>query len=123
MESYVWNKRPLLVVAPDPESPTVRAQRAALADAVTGFRARDMVLIEVLDQAVWIDGVKAKRDDAAALSKRYDVAEAETAVLLVGKDGGVKQRRSGVLEPRDLFGLIDTMPMRQREMRTDSASQ
>lgn len=122
MESFVWNKRPLLVFAPDPESPTLRAQRATLADAAPGFRARDMVLIEVLDDAVWIDGVKSEREAATELRSRYGVAEVETAVLLVGKDGGVKLRRNGVLEPRDLFGLIDTMPMRQREMRTDSTS-
>lgn len=81
-----------------------------------------MVLIEVLDDAVWIDGVKSEQEAAAELRSRYGVAEVETAILLVGKDGGIKLRRNGVLEPRDLFGLIDTMPMRQREMRTDSTS-
>lgn len=36
-------------------------------------------------------------------------------VLLIGKDGGIKNRSSS-LELRKLFALIDTMPMRQAEM-------
>jgi hypothetical protein len=36
-------------------------------------------------------------------------------VILIGKDGGVK-RRAQDLDLDDLFGLIDTMPMRRREM-------
>jgi len=37
-------------------------------------------------------------------------------VLLIGKDGGVKLRSSGPVSMKDLFGLIDSMPMRQQEM-------
>ena len=37
-------------------------------------------------------------------------------VLLIGKDGGVKDRRSE-LELESILGQIDQMPMRRREMR------
>ena len=39
-------------------------------------------------------------------------------LLLLGKDGGVKLR-SSTASLEDVFSLIDTMPMRRREMRDD----
>ena len=39
--------------------------------------------------------------------------------VLVGKDGGVKHRWSAIVEPAEIFGLIDAMPMRIREMQEE----
>jgi hypothetical protein len=36
--------------------------------------------------------------------------------LLIGKDGGVKLRSSEPVSVKDIFGLIDSMPMRRQEM-------
>ncbi len=38
-------------------------------------------------------------------------------VMLIGKDGGVKKRKTTLLTPEELFDIIDAMPMRQSEMR------
>ena len=38
-------------------------------------------------------------------------------VALVGKDGGVKRRWLSIPTQKDIFSLIDAMPMRMREMR------
>lgn len=42
--------------------------------------------------------------------------DTETNVVLIGKDGGIKQEGKH-LDLQGLFDLIDTMPMRQLEMR------
>lgn len=42
----------------------------------------------------------------------------EERVLLIGKDGGIKSRESS-LDLEAIFGRIDSMPMRVREMRND----
>ena len=39
------------------------------------------------------------------------------AVVLVGKDTGVKMRRREPVAAGELFSIIDAMPMRRREMR------
>lgn len=44
-------------------------------------------------------------------------ADGPTQVLLVGKDGGVKVRQQGDVEPKALFDTIDRMPMRQSAQR------
>jgi hypothetical protein len=38
-------------------------------------------------------------------------------VILIGKDGGEKLSREEGTTLGEIFGLIDTMPMRRREMR------
>jgi hypothetical protein len=39
----------------------------------------------------------------------------------IGKDGGVKLRSAEPVAAGDFFALIDTMPMRRREMRERAA--
>ena len=41
---------------------------------------------------------------------------AGSQVLLIGKDGGVKLRSTEPVSTDELFALIDSMPMRRREM-------
>jgi putative N-acetylmannosamine-6-phosphate epimerase len=38
-------------------------------------------------------------------------------VILIGKDGGVKKRKTELMTTEELFAIIDSMPMRQSEMR------
>ena len=56
----------------------------------------------------------------AARRERPELGVSEHAtfeVLLVGKDGGVKLRRDEPVTVFEISTLIDTMPMRQKEMR------
>jgi len=36
---------------------------------------------------------------------------------LIGKDGGIKHTFKKPIDPKELFGLIDSMPMRKTEMK------
>lgn len=38
-------------------------------------------------------------------------------VILIGKDGSVKKRKTELMTTEELFAIIDSMPMRQSEMR------
>lgn len=52
------------------------------------------------------------------LKKKYALGTKELCWVLIGKDGGSKVRREGIVPDWDeLFGIIDAMPMRAREMR------
>ncbi len=95
-----WGHRPILVFA-EPGDPRLDAQiarfeaeRAALEDR------ENLVIVDTLARS--------------ALRDRF--APAGFTVILVGKDGGEKFRRDAVVDPETLHALIDTMPMRQREM-------
>ena len=51
------------------------------------------------------------------MDEYFTPVPAETAVLLIGKDGTLKARSSD-LDLEATFGLIDRMPMRRAEMRS-----
>jgi len=57
------------------------------------------------------------RGTARELRKRFSPASRGLTVVLVGKDGEEKKRWQRVVEPQEIFDLIDTMPMRQDEAK------
>lgn len=116
MTEYLWRNRPLIVFAPHSEHPILASQREALSGYSGELRDRDMVVIEVVSDDVTIDGYAAKNLKAAEMRKRYGLRSSDTVALLVGKDGGVKLRRSHALSVQTLLETIDAMPMRRQEM-------
>ena len=101
LASYRWEARPILVFS-TPDDPR-------LADQIRLFDAAEADLAD-RDNVIFVD-----TDPTSALRARYR-PEGFT-VILIGKDGGEKLRRQRVVAPSELNALIDTMPMRRREMR------
>mgnify|MGYP000181591071 CR=1 FL=1 len=55
--------------------------------------------------------------DVEALRRRFGIEKNRFTVVLVGKDGGVKLVAHRDADLQSIFNLIDSMPMRQQEMR------
>ena len=72
------------------------------------FADRNLVHIDLLQGS----------EDFDEMSQQFSVSSTGFQLLLLGKDGGVKLR-SSTASLEDIFSLIDTMPMRKREMRDD----
>lgn len=102
MKDYRWKNRVLLTFG-NPTSDKLRDQKAILATDPDGLEDRDLVILEP--------------PQTNTLAKRYKVDPKNFTVILVGKDGGEKLRQQEPVTLDQLFGLIDQMPMRQREMR------
>ncbi|MEM9104813.1 MAG: DUF4174 domain-containing protein [Pseudomonadota bacterium] len=117
IDLWAWQYRPLIVVAPDAEDPRLLEQRTQLSGLQDQLRDRDMAVVELVGgQARTIAG-PAVEIDVARLVERLGLSVDRFEVLLVGKDTGIKLRSSEPVIATDLFGLIDGMPMRRREMR------
>lgn len=100
LAEYRWKNR-LLLWQSDSADFTRQFQKTW--NAVTGECAeRDLLVLPV---------------DSADLRTQLDVGPGSTIVLLVGKDGGVKERWDDQVDPQTVFALIDAMPMRRSEMR------
>ena len=54
---------------------------------------------------------------SAAHSVGDVLGDVEFEAVLVGKDGGVKDRYREIVDPSAIFPFIDAMPMRMDEMR------
>ena len=118
LDGLRWERRPLLVFAPSAEAPLAVALGAALGRADVGLFARDMIVIEVYgDDSAQADGAPLPTGTAAHLRQRFAVAATDELVVLLGKDGGEKLRTTSP-DLDAVFSLIDTMPMRRREMNS-----
>lgn len=117
---YAWSHRLVLVFAPDDDE---RRQHALpQEDLVDGVKDRDLLIWFVGPEAIspWAENSDmALADEPAELRERFNIGPDDFTVILLGKDGTEKERW---YEPpgwrRSIFPLIDSMPMRQREMTT-----
>ena len=106
LAAYRDKARVLVVLAPTATDPSLLRQREIFAAMKEGAGERDLALLEAIGSG----------EQARALRRLFGLDESFHAVL-VGKDGGDKLTASNPLGADQLFPLIDSMPMRQREMR------
>lgn len=100
--------RHLLLFAADPTDPDLVFVRRDL------DRNREAVAERHLAIHVFIgDGGD---EDAAAARTRYRLDPGAFCMILVGKDGGEKRRDHQAVPVEEIFALVDSMPMRRREM-------
>lgn len=113
-----WESRVLLVFAESDDADEVAAMQAALQSFEPEMIERDLKVGWLLvDGDSRLDDRTIDREQANALRQRTRVDAGSFAVLLIGKDGGVKARYDQVPDLRSVFALIDGMPMRRQEMR------
>lgn len=126
-DRWRWKHRVLLVWSTEEAAHDQAVE--GVREAWAGWTSRDMILVlltptggfEVQD---FIDGGPVGagfgRLDSKAIATRFGISiEDGIRTALVGKDGGVKERWPRVVEPAEVFDLVDAMPMRMREMRED----
>jgi len=107
-----WEKRVLLVSAPDPNDPSLNEQRRIIARWRAGAEERDITIVEVIG-----DNVAGASNSAATLRQRYRLPIAGFTVTLIGKDGGSKLRGTRPISAATLEEVIDAMPMRRHGKR------
>jgi hypothetical protein len=118
LEPYTWQNRLLLVFAPRADDPRLQRQNQLLDEVESDLVDRDLVVIRLApDAPVTVDSVLAADASPADLYRAFGVAQDAFAVLLIGKDGGVKLSSAAPVDAASVFDLIDAMPMRQWEMQ------
>ncbi|WP_059014653.1 DUF4174 domain-containing protein [Mycobacterium sp. M26] len=117
---YRWERRPLLVFGPTHNDPrlaeTVRRIDATRCD----FTSRDMVLGQVLAAGgSTLDGQPIDAEASQRLRAQFAIDADAFTVVLIGKDGGEKFRVTGIPDLQRIYTVIDGMPMRSNEIRTN----
>lgn len=107
-----WEKRILLVGATDARDPLLDEQRRIIATWKADADDRDLAMVEIIG-----DDVRGVSDTAPSLRRRYKLPATGFAVVLIGKDGGVKLRQTRPIPAATLQGTIDAMPMRRDGQR------
>jgi hypothetical protein len=107
-----WKRRVLLVCAADEANPALSQQRRVIAHWRAAAEERDLTVVEIVG-----DKVIGASDTAKTLRRRYSLPTHAFAVILIGKDGGIKLRRAQAIPAGTLEETIDAMPMRRAEVR------
>lgn len=128
VDGWRWKNRVLLIWSDSEQA--LAAQSDRVLAHWSAWEERNLLLVLVEPEGVvvvrrFVDGgpVGPTLGPAAAreLARRLDLGPGEvTAAVLIGKDGGVKRRYTGVVDVEAVLSLIDSMPMRIREMRRES---
>lgn len=105
VKSRAWQNRILAVFADEESDPRLEEQRKLLGPGVAEFRKRDLLFVEVVG------------DDP--LRDALGVPRSGFHVRLVGKDGTTKLQDTEPVPLRRLLDVIDGMPMRLDEIRSD----
>ncbi len=112
-----WSERLLVVAAPADLDARASIQVGHLIARSGDLADRELRIVNLMgDAAGRIAGRTLSREHVRSLRAAWELPADEWIVALVGKDGGVKQRWSAIVEPDEVFALIDVMPMRQREV-------
>lgn len=115
---YKWQNRAVVVFTDSTNSEKFEAQRKELIAGMKGFEERKLVLLHStptkLRKCLPVDSEW--MDDTGIHNQMLD-KEADFEVILIGLDGGVKLRQKEILESTHLFSIIDSMPMRQAELK------
>lgn len=121
LRQYRWQNRLLFVFAPTDAEPSFRALRESITLRVPEIEDRDLVVFEVVeDGPSTVDGETLDPAPAQQLRENFRIPSRAFSVILVGKDGGVKLVRQDRTSLDEIFALIDSMPMRQQEMRREN---
>ena len=121
LSQFKWKNRLLLLFAPGRDHPFFYNLQQTIMNRKGEVEDRDLVIFEIFESGP--SNVNMNNLDSQtvrSLRKKFNIREGEFAVILIGKDGGIKLNRREQTEIEDIFGLIDSMPMRREEMRKES---
>lgn len=115
---FRWENRILIVIAESESDSLYNVQLSQFEGRNDGFDDRDLIIFHIFrDGTSRLDEQPLKQSSADGILNKYGSDRSGFKILLIGKDGGVKLENESPVAVKDIFGLIDSMPMRQREMR------
>jgi len=116
LKDYKWKNRLVLVIGNNTNNTTYTQQLEVLENDNQGLNERRLKLFKVLpnkyqlEEELWVEG--------SLIFEKYNANKDPFRIILIGLDGGIKLSQSTVISKKDLFDLIDSMPMRSSELRS-----
>ncbi len=116
LDTYQWKNRIILLKEQNLDSDWLKGQLKRLLSDIGELNERQLLVFIISDGVVY-DIEKNKTDlNAQTIIKEYELTDFE-GFALIGKDGGVKMKEDFIVNPKTVFELIDSMPMRLSETK------
>jgi hypothetical protein len=118
LTQFQWKNRLLFIFAEDANDPFFKNLQSQIMAQKAEADDRDLIVFEVPAQGpARMNTNPLDQKDADSIRTHFAIPGNTFSLILVGKDGGIKLKRSDQVDLREILGLIDSMPMRQNEMR------
>ena len=115
---YRWKNRLMLVFSAHTSEAGYVAFNQSLKQRLSEVQDRDLIVFRIFEKAPSsIMEQPLPPEEAEKLRRRFSVKSGQLTVILIGKDGGIKMVQERRADIQKIFDLIDSMPMRQREMQ------
>ncbi len=117
MEQYLWQNRVVLLFSPSADNAAFEKQNAMLNNAKDALAERDIIVWRIIHhQSVSVNGEHKVHLGTPPFYEYFDIPNDSATLILLGKDGGEKLRETLPVSNDALFSLIDSMPMRAKEI-------
>ena len=121
LNKHLWKNRVVLIMSQNENSKEYQDQIAEFYKFPSELKERKMLIYHVLPQRYTLikDAVDPEQNEwvsSSALFDRFARKNVDFKVVLIGLDGGNKLEKNGLLSAEELFGTIDSMPMRRAEL-------
>ena len=121
LSQFKWKNRLLFLFAEDASDPLFKNLQSQIMAQKTEVDDRDLIVFEVPSKdPARMGTTPLDQQQADSIRNHFDIPSNSFSLILVGKDGGIKLKREDRVDLREVFGLIDSMPMRQNEIRQKS---
>ena len=118
LNAYQWEHRLLFLFVPTEKDPSYLSLKKEIEHQAKEVLDRDLLIAHVPEKGEGRLGMKRlSSGQGFSLRKNFSVPPGQLMSILVGKDGGVKFRQDRMVELKEIFRVIDAMPMRQQEMK------
>ena len=112
LDTYKWNNRIIILKESNLESDWLKAQVKRLQSDLSELNDRQLVVF-ILTNGLVYDLEQNETDlDAKIIEEQFAISNFE-GLMLIGKDGSIKLKEAFIVNPKIIFELIDSMPMRQ----------
>ena len=111
LDKYLWKNRVVVTFSPSKNNTERNYFLNSINRNLCEFNSRNIIHIDFI--------FNEKNNEIEKFESSFEnlyLSTNEFRLIVIGKDGGVKKRTSTV-SLEEVFSLIDTMPMRRREMR------
>ncbi|MFT5737882.1 MAG: hypothetical protein ACJAU2_000465 [Maribacter sp.] len=115
---YQWKNRLVFLVDDTIKTPVMRSQFKLFLKQADALEDREILIIQLTPKEVVVYNRAENKLSPAAAYHHLSISKGFKGVLLVGKDGGVKLKRTFEVQPDVIFSLIDGMPLRKSELKS-----
>ena len=114
LSDYQWKNRILILSDTDEQFSNATPAVTTMSKYTEELEERDFLVLLFKEDTFYTTDFK-----KTSIKSNQSIPNDFNGYLLIGKDGGVKTRSAYPIVPEELFSLVDGMPMRRAEIRSN----